>query len=253
MKKLTNVLLVAVLVSCNQQKNETSNSSKENISVSETPISSTVEQISGSWISKAYMENIQKTKSIYPHRNAAIPLFITLDKNELLKGEANLRGFTAHEGGFDAPIKFDESKKEFLANGKSTDPNLKDFLGLKLGGQNLEMVYQNKTETYQKFDGDVQKDLRKILFDGNYSEKGSSSTITFSNDDKVNFKDYTKYEIVYDFADGTQNFDGILLEKNSVKDLYQFKITGNTIELQKMKESEEGFKPEGEKYILTKK
>lgn len=253
MKKLTTVLLLAVLVSCNQQKNETSDSSKETISTTETPLSSTANQLSGNWISKPYLENIAKTKSIYPHRNAAIPLFIKLNKDELLKGDATLQGFTAHEGGLDAKLKFDETKKEFVINGKSDDPTYKDFSGIKPNGDHLEMVYKGKTEIYQKFDGDPQNELRKMLFEGNYTEKNATK-VNFGVDGKVNFKDYTQYEVMYDFADGTQTFDGILLGKgNSTKDLYQFKIKGNTIELQQMKESEQGFKAEGEKYILTKK
>lgn len=253
MKKLTNVLLLAVLVSCNQQKNETPNLSKENISNTETPLSLAANQLSGNWISKPYLENITKTKSIYPHRNAAVPLFITLNNDELLKGNTILQGFTAHEGGFDVKIKFDENKKEFLANGKSEDPTFKDFLGLKSNGKNLEMVYQNKTEVYQKFDGNLQADLRKILFEGNYTGKNSFK-INFNADGKVNFKDYTSYKVIYDFADGPQNFDRILFEKNNSKDVYQFKISGNTLELQQMKEDSNGsLKPEGEKYIFTKK
>ncbi|WP_326982060.1 hypothetical protein VUJ46_17880 [Chryseobacterium sp. MYb264] len=253
MKKLTNALLVAVLVSCNQQKNETSSISKENISQSETTLSTTANQLRGNWISKPYIDHIKKSKAVYPYRKAAVPLFIQLDKNELLSGAATLKGFTDHEGGYDVKLTFDESKKEFIINGTSNDPTYNDFSGIQPNGENLEMIYKNKTDLYERFDGDIQKELRKILFEGNYTDKNSSTSISFSKDGKVNFKDYTAYQVIYDFADGTQNFDGILLERESLKDLYRFTITGNTLELQKMKESEESFKPEGEKYILIKK
>jgi len=246
-------MLLAVLAACNQQKKDSFNPSKENTTSSETALASAAGQLCGNWISLPYIENIKKTKSIYPFRKAAVPLFIFLNKEELLTSDAIMHGFTAHEGGYDVNIKFDDAQKEFVINGKSDDPTFKNFVGLQRSGSDLEIKYKDKSDRYTRFEADIQNELRRILFDGNYSEKDTSNTITFNNNGDVNFRGYTQYEIIYDFTDEALNFDGIMLENKNQKDLYQFKISGKTLVLQKMIESEEGFKPKGEKIILTKK
>ncbi|WP_027380317.1 hypothetical protein [Chryseobacterium daeguense] len=262
MRKISQIALIAILISCGKDKIEPANSTSttQSESTPETPVATSAEEVSGTWVADNFLEGIKKTKSVYQNRDSKTKvLFFTLDKNELLNSVGMLKGFTAHEGGYDVQIKFDESKKAFAKDEriKVNNADFEESFELKMNGsKKLEMVMSGKTEVYQKINSDLAAELRKILFEGNYTEKGAPTKITFGSDGKVNFKDYTKYDVIYDFADGTQKFDGILLSKgNSTdSDLYQFKINGKTLELQLMHENEKDrtLKPEGNKIVLTK-
>jgi hypothetical protein len=260
MKKITQIALVAILISCGKNPTEPTNSTTQNASTPETPLAAAAEQMAGTWVDDNFLENIKKTKSVYPNRESKTKvLFFTLDKNELLKGAALLKGFTAQEGGYDVQIKFDEAKKEFAKDEmiKVYNADFTESFELKMNGSNkLEMVLPNKTDVYQKINNDLPTELRKVLFEGSYNEKNGKSKVTFGNDGKTNFKGYSKYDVIYSFVDGIQKFDGILLYKaNSTNpDIYQFTIKGNILELQYIheNESERTLKAEGEKVILTK-
>lgn len=260
MKKITQIALVAVLISCGKNQTESSNTTTQTASTPETPLAKAAEQMAGTWVDDSYLEKIKKTKSVYPNRESKTKiLFLTLDKNELLKGAALLKGFTAEEGGYDVQIKFDEAKKEFAKDEmiKVYNADFTEPFELKMNSSNkLEMVFPNKTDVYQKINNDLPTELRKILFEGSYTEKNGKAKINFESDGKVNFKGYSKYEVINSFVDGIQKFDGILFYKaNSTNpDLYQFTIKGNILELQYIheNESDRSLKAEGEKVILTK-
>lgn len=259
MKKIVVGLLTSFIISCSSPKTDTvSSSTTESVATSNNIPANYSDSISGTWVSDQYLEKVKKTKSVYANKIYTTKvLFFNLNQKELLEGSAKLYGFSQHEGGIDTVIKFDKDKKEFVKNGEQKGDNVtfKEDFELKLNAQNkLEMYFpiEKKTDVYQKLKTDLQTELRNILFAGNYSEKGSNSKVSFSADGKVNFKDYTDYEVVYDFATGP-NFDGIILHKGNIRDFYQYKISGENLELQLMQGNENNLNliAKGPKYILS--
>jgi hypothetical protein len=253
MKKITMCILIALLASCSDPKPETTSSENK------TALSKQVSQVAGNWISDQYLENIKKTKSVYQNKMYGTKvLFFNLDKNELETGSATLHGFTDHEGGYDVPIKFNKEKNEFVKDDskKSDDPTFKDFFELKPNQTKLEIYFpQTKTiETYQNLSTDLDTELRKILFTGNYTDADSKSKINFSDNGEVNFRDYKSYRVINDFTTGP-DFDAIIFYKSIENgDLYQFKIVDKTLELQFMQgnNNDPTYKANGKKIILIK-
>lgn len=263
MKKITMCILIALLASCSGPKAETSSENKTAQVSPEALLSKQVSQITGNWVSDQYLENIKKTKSVYQNKMYGTKvLFFNLDKNELETSSAMLHGFTDHEGGYDVAIKFNDEKNEFVKDDskKTDDPTFKDSFELKPNQTKLEIYFSQtkKTETYQKLSTDLDTELRKILFAGNYTDADSQSKIKFSNNGQVSFKDYKSYKVIYDFTTGP-DFDAVIFYKskengNENGDLYQFKITGKTLELQFMQGDRNGptYKANGKKIILIK-
>lgn len=259
MKKIATGLLTASIISCSSpQTTTTSSSAAESVATSNSTIANYANSISGTWVSDQYLEKVKKTKSVYANKNYTTKvLFFNLNQKELLEGSANLYGFSQHEGGLDTVIKFDQNKKEFVKKGEQKGDNItfKEDFELKLNAQNkLEMYFptEKKTDVYQRLKTDLQTELRNVLFAGNYSEKGSNSKVSFSADGKINFKDYTNYEVVYDFTTGP-NVDGIILHKGNIRDFYQYKIVDKNLELQLMQGNENDLNliAKGPKYILS--
>ena len=251
MRNLTKGILITLLfASCNKGKPGTLVPIKKHFAaVAGISLDKSVAQIEGNWIANGYIEGIKDTKSVYLNRKFKTKvLFLNLVKAELLTGSAILHGFTDHEGGHDASIKFDKKKGTFIKDEtkKSQDPTFKDYFELKLNKQNkLEIHYPllKETDFYQKLNTDLDTELRKILFAGHYIEKGSKSEVTFTADGAVTFRGYVRYEVISDFA-VSPDFDGIYLYKSKQKenwvdrDIYRFKVNGNNLELQQMKSND---------------
>ena len=199
--------------------------------------------IYGEYVSKIYLENIEKTKSVFNSKkydNQSLFGFV-LDYETLTSKNPFLKGFTVHEGGYDKPLKYDPIKNKFIYNLSKINEyeSNQDFFEITKMQNNLEFFFplKNKRELYKKVEIDFETELRKTLFEGNYNNTFENKTILFNKNGEVtNFKDYVYYEVIYDFSEGIE-FDAILFFKTkeggnwSNGDIYKYVINKSTINL----------------------
>lgn len=126
-------------------------------------------ELHGFWMGKNYLEQIEKTKSIYKARNYKTSIWaFTLDSTNLLSDSAFLNGFTDHEGGYGAFLKFNKNEALFESDpGRNEEFSTfqgKDFK-LKIEQETLQFVFEKgeNTELYRRVSDD-QYELRRILF-----------------------------------------------------------------------------------------
>lgn len=208
MRKILSVLLFPVLLAACTTENRVGDT-ENTISLEEA-----AEGLHGLWIADNFLNKIEQNRSIYAARkyNTHI-LGFYLDRESLLSGHPYLEGFTEHEGGFNTPIKFDESVGGFI-NDMDNLPEYSSFPNpFRLSfeeDQKLTMYFtkSKKKDLYRKINEELDVYLRKMLFEGDY--RYENSAIRFEGNGKViNFKDYQYYEVVYDFGEGI-NYDVVL-------------------------------------------
>ena len=239
-------LAFSLLISCGEKKikdqskktKTDSNKSSEKIC---TELFFDAKSIKGEYIVKQYIENIEKTKSIYNSRkfdNHSLFGFI-LDFTNLITKNPVLYGFKVHEGGYDKPLIYDTLKKKFKYDLSKSNENKQDYFEITKRQNSLEFYFpfKKKNEYYRKVNIDIQTELRKVIIEGNYCDTLKSKNIIFNKNGEVeNFKDYVYYELIYDFTEGIQ-FDAIIFFKTkkggnwSNGDLYKYEINKNTIKL----------------------
>lgn len=243
------LMLLLLIISCGRKKHSDKqvidNYTKANIELTsmEDNLESESKSISGEYISSNYIDNINKTKSVYSSRkfdNQSLFGF-ALDTKNLTSSNPILNGWLVHEGGYDKPLLYDIIKKKFIYDlSKLNNYETKqDAFIINRLQNNLELFFplKNKRELYKKLNFDMQTELRKILFDGIYLDSSQNKNIIFKQDGTViNYKDYVYYEIIYDFSLAIE-FDAIIFFKTkrggnwNDGDIYKFKINNNSINL----------------------
>ncbi len=194
-------------------------------------------KLDGYWLTDDYLLNIEKSKSIYNNREYTTSLFgFILKKEELMKDISYLHGFTHHEGGYEAPLRYNIQKKCFENNLNKTEAHtfLKNPFELILTDSNLlDLSFKNKQERYRKVE-DIESELRKILFEGKYTDLLSDQEIIMQSDGKLTgLTDKNFYNPYYDFGEGLW-MDAIFVYSNNRlenQEMYHFKIKGDTLQL----------------------
>lgn len=207
-----------------------------------TELITEAKSIEGTYITKSYLTNIKKTKSIYESKKMdSQSLFgFSLDLENLKSSSPFLYGYLVHEGGYDSPIIFDSLKKRFIyyESLKNEFDNEKDIFEINHKQNDIELYFPNthKNEIYKKVIPDIETELRQILIEGNYLDADKRSIIFKKNGDVLNFKDYVFFEVIYDFSLGIQ-FDAVIFFKSkeggnwSHGDIYKFEISNDTLNL----------------------
>ncbi|WP_293308825.1 hypothetical protein [Pedobacter sp. UBA5917] len=266
MKALSNILIIALLFfGCRPTEDKTNQQKLSKNDTSGQSITEIADQLHGDWISKEYIDNIRKTKSIFGSHNYKTTVLVAqLLKEELVGDTATLYGLSDHEGGYRAFLKFDKKKNKF-----ASDPlRLKEYQSFEVPFElnyispNLLEIHStrtNKRELYEKMKCDFDELLRNTLTTGTYSLQNSGELITFSDKGKVNFKNFTHYDMVSDFVEGV-DFDAIYFCEQTTNngcidgDVYSFKIEGKNLYLERMKDNGDlSYTATGEKYILINK
>lgn len=199
-------------------------------------------------------------KSIYELDNdpSKSPLYgFVIDADAAKTGSVTMRGFGTHEGGMDAPLKWNAEKMRFDVD-ESTVAGYHilqagTFLEYKMETQ-IQIVSPENTEVFRLVEDD-KKELGKILFAGTYqTEEGKE--VVFEEDGTLSgLGQKTQYQLLSDFGEGLL-FDAVFFKNIGDawddQDIYHFKIKENTIELYPVT----GTVPEYEigelKYKLTK-
>jgi len=195
-------------------------------------------KMDGTYLSDTYLSNIQKRHSIYAAKDTESYIFgFTLHKDSLITKTPLLEGFSNHEGGINANLKFNPEKSRFendLSRNGEFDYFTKPFVINFTEGKYADIVFKNplKTERYRKVT-DIESALRELIA-GNYIEPTSNRRFTFMTDGTMKGVPGSGYfELSFEFQEGLP-FDAIFMgdtqeSKNQIE--YHYKIEGNTLTL----------------------
>jgi len=175
-----------------------------------------------------FLAAVAKTRSPYEvSKTADYPLFgfsITPTK---------LKGYTVHEGGYDADIRFDAATNKYIGQ---EIPGIEpfEFTVAANGEVLLTLSKSKKTYTYKQVP-DADSALREVLFAGKYTDTKTKAALTFQADGTLTGLGTEKtYQPIYDFMGGPLDFDEIVLREKtdeSKMTFYHYKFKDNTLEL----------------------
>lgn len=235
--RLIIILLFLIGVSCTNKTEETSqNSNAVSKKIRETSIQDILPILDGNWISDDYLSKIENSKAILNNDpyNSSLLGFSVL-KDSLADGTDYLYGYTAHDAGSTWPIYYNTAKSRLeydVKRSDGNDPHSTFYVNI-VNNTTVDLVFTDKKVRYRKTDLDTA--LRKILFEGTYSD-AHNRPVTFSADGSVTGLDnYTFYRVQFD-PDGEEGipFDGITLyklEKEDSGETFHFKIQDKAIVL----------------------
>lgn len=243
------LLPLFVLISCNNTKEEIKSTAVVKEQEAPTAKAITVQQASqvleGSWISKNYLDNLKKYKAVYNNPSYKTTLFgMSFMGDSLVKGTGLLYGFTQHEAGYTWPLYWDEdtNRFEYDPNQDTGDKPLDDFILNILNNKELELEFttSGKKELYQK--ADLETELNRLLA-GEYTDKATGKTVTFTLDGKVQgIPGYVQYYVQFDrYEEFALPFDSITLYAKTTDEAgkpFHYKINGNTLTLYTVVEKE---------------
>ncbi len=201
-----------------------------------------IELLSGLWMSDSYLQKVEKTKSVYANKSSEPKILGFLLKSENLKSDsAYIFGFTSHEGGYEIPICFNSSKSKFAYDPKriNQSSNFIDPFELNLIDSNkleIKFLQNNHSEVYRKVH-DVQSELRRILFEGEFRSSDSKKDFIFAhNGTLTGFENEANFEVIYDFGLNIE-FDAIVMYKGNKNgnwsdgEIYKFEFVSDTLKL----------------------
>ena len=187
-----------------------------------------------------FLVAVAQTKSPYAvSKTADYPLF------GFSFTPTKLRGYTVHEGGYDADLRFDAATHKYIGQGI---PGLEPFeLSMAANGDVvLAFLTSKKTYTYKKVP-DADSALREVLFAGKYTDAKAKTTVTFQTDGiLIGLGADKTYQVVYDFLGGPLDFDEIVVREKADESkvtYYHYKFKGDTLELYEVLPSSES--PDG--------
>lgn len=239
--KLSLTLLLATFYACISNQ-RTENLPEDNL----TAGNRLANQLDGAWLSENYISKIEKSKSIYANMNTDDSMLgFWLYKDTLTGKHPRLLGFSIHEGGLDAPLKYNIDKNRFendldLVNEFSAHKT--PFFIKPVNPNKIEIQHSKpaKIETYRKV-ADIDSELRKVLFNGVYIDKLTNKTITFKEDgETTGIANKHFYSLLFDFEEF--HFDVVFIADTSKRDNlqeYHYKIEGNNLRLYNLNISEE--------------
>lgn len=213
-------------------------------------------QLKGMWLNKKYLREVADLRSVRAAELKYKILGFSLLTEELEKGsDVKLYGFGTHEGGMDAPLKWDEAAGEFahdLAKYAADDYKFFEAPFRLYIIESGEMVIEqpNKTpEIFVKENGDdISLAIQRQFFEGTYKDdKGTTFTL---KDGKVTGRaDADEYGVSTDFYP-YEDFDMVTLgKKDSPKTKsYHYKFTSpNNVDIYAVKGDDENGYTIGEK------
>jgi hypothetical protein len=240
MKHMVFLICFGLLFSCRENSAPSAEKKEEEKPVvDENKKKDQARLLDGTWMSEPYLENIEKSGSIYESREYSTQLwFFGLDKKELLGDKPYLGGGSEHEGGQGNPLIYDAERNLFINDLSSKEhTTFHEPYSLQLLGNNrLEMVFEESgvKDGYRKV-VDFDTELRRILLEGVY--KNDSLSIEFKRNGSVSgFGEFKHYGLVYDFMEGIF-YDAVAFHQeeddNNWDDsvFYHFKKHGNSLVL----------------------
>lgn len=245
---ITLFLLIAV-ISC--KKEDTSTKKIEVISQDKSQENNQQGQLAaklaGNYVTDTYLSEIEKLKSIYKAEDYTTSMLgFELNKDSLAGKHPCLNGYSYNEGGLNASLLYNKTKNRFENNvnlNKELLPFFKSpFKINSLSETQLEIDFENraKKEVYRKVT-DIDTELRRILFEGNYIDKATSTSVNFSQNGKITgIANKHFFELLYSF-EGI-DFDIVFLssdDQHKYDEMFHFKIEGNTLKIFKVNQDEE--------------
>ncbi len=171
---------------------------------------------------------IAKTKSPYAvSKKANYPLF------GFIFTPTSFNGFTVHEGGYDTELSFDKNTQKYAGKGIV---GLDAFEFQVMPDSNIQMTFlkTKKSYTFRKVP-DADSALRKVLFEGSYTDVKTEATVSFKADGTLTGLGAEKtYQPYYDFMGGPLDFDEMEVSdkaEGSKQVYYHYKFKGNMLEL----------------------
>ena len=165
-KTLVLLSLIVVLFSCSGNINEKSSDSLNQDSINKK---NSALHLHGEWISKDYLDDLEKTKSPFESRGSYGEMIsISFDSTNLLSNEARLNGCNAHEGGYGFFLKYNSATKEF----ESKDSSYDNVIIKVVDATTINLKNLTKgTDTYFIYSKNgLTQTINKILFAGYITE-----------------------------------------------------------------------------------
>ena len=216
-------LLTLIAVACTQN-----NPTSQTVTTEKQPVAAPQIDSNATYVVNDFLLDVAKTRSPYEvSKTAEYPLF------GFSFTPTKLKGFTVHEGGYDADLRFDPATSKYAGQGI---PGLEpfEFTVIASGDVVLTFLKSNKTYTYKKVP-DVDSAVREILFAGTYVDPKIKPAIQFHADGRLTGLVSEKtYQPIYDFMGGPLNFDQVIMREKSDEtkvSYYHYKLKSDTLEL----------------------
>ncbi len=216
-------LLTLIAVACTQNNPTTQTLTKE-----KQPIAAPQIDSNANYLVNDFLTAVAQTKSPYAtSKTADYPLF------GFSLMPTKLKGYTVHEGGYDADIRFDAATNKFIGQEiPGSEPF--EFTMAANGEIVLTLLKSKKTYTYKKVP-DADSALREALFAGKYRDAKTKAAVTFQADGTLTGLGTDKtYQPIYDFMGGPLDFDEMIVREKadeSKETFYHYKFKDNTLEL----------------------
>jgi hypothetical protein len=196
-------------------------------------------KMSGLWMSEAYLQEVKAKRSVVAATEPSPILGFSLRPEELnADKDVKLYGFGTHEGGMDAPLKWDEAKGVFVHDMSQYKPD--DFnpfstvfeLKYREEGK-IDMTQDGKTNTFVRAK-DITEAINEVLLQGEYTDS-KVNTISLGADSKCSgFNNFSTYSVQTDFFPNL-NFDAIAFNSGGEYEdqkLYHYKFKdAKTVEI----------------------
>ncbi|MCZ8353594.1 MAG: hypothetical protein O9340_02590 [Cyclobacteriaceae bacterium] len=221
------------------------------------------DSVTGIWISEVYLDEITKSKSIFEKRNLEPGMLgFEIKRSDLESKDLTLYGFTSHEGGIDIAINFNTKNNKFTFDNTASIKLFNEPVEVNfINKQKLNLFFLNSKNliTYRKVT-DLQTELRKILFEGEFESVIDKRKFSFNRKGFLKgFSNKLTFEVLYDFSSNLE-FDAIIMYKDidsnniSKGDVYTYKFDSDTLRLYYVKTNWETLehRVEGLKFELVK-
>ncbi|MBY0537218.1 MAG: hypothetical protein K2P88_15310 [Chitinophagaceae bacterium] len=180
---------------------------------------------SGQWVSKLFLERLERTKDPLLAQDDAQILIINAS-NQTLNFIYGL-----HEGSGDYKIKLNNGNYEYWGEKPDSGDSIKygQFTFLPNGN----IFFENNE--YVKFPGEdaaemVQKLVNRIM-EGQYVDSTDSKVEFYSNKQMKGLFDYDTFEVAFDYVGDDTPLPYVFLKNKQVEDAFMFEFSGDTLRL----------------------
>ncbi len=190
-------------------------------------------KLMGSWMNAAYLSEIKRSKSVVAGSKKVNDLLgFNIVEGENSPGGLILHGYTAHEGGMNVFLEWNDKENVFVENKNHSHAGTPRNLKIKyINVHTIELDYGNQKPNTKFRKAKNPEAVNKILFTGTFKHKGQK--VKFKQDGNIVSQtgpyEFSSYEVVQDFF-GCE-VDRIKLTSEMGLSVFHYKIKGQTVEL----------------------
>lgn len=188
-------------------------------------------KMAGMWLSEAFLEEIKAKRSVRAATEPEPILGFTLRQEELTADKGvKLYGFGTHEGGMDAPLKWDDAKGVFahdMSQYKADDfKPYPTVFELKYREANkIDMSQDGKTNAFVRAKA-IDEAINELLLQGEYTGSKGNAISLGAGLKCSGFDKFNTYSVISDFYPNL-NFDAIVFNSGNefkTQKLYHYKF-----------------------------